>query len=116
MKKKIARKWSAALRSGKYKQTKTKLRADGEFCAVGVLYELYRKEKKIPSKKFWDQFYTEDQFYKENTLFKKLQKWAGLRTDDFAWDLYRRFIVVENDRGADFNLLADMIDDNFDKL
>lgn len=110
MKKKIARKWSAALRSGKYKQTKTKLRADGEFCAVGVLYELYRKEKKIPSKKFWDQF------YKEDTWFKDLRKWAGLRTDDFAWDLYRRFIVVENDRGADFELLANMIDDNFDKL
>lgn len=48
MKKSVAKKWVAALRSGKYRQGKTRLRVAGEtrrqdsFCCLGVLCDVHR--------------------------------------------------------------------------
>jgi len=48
MNKRIKTKWIKALRSGKYKQGTGRLKTnDGGFCCLGVLSDLYAKEKKI---------------------------------------------------------------------
>lgn len=50
MKKSVAKAWVAALRSGKYRQGKKRLRVAGEtrkqdsFCCLGVLCDVYRTE------------------------------------------------------------------------
>ena len=50
MKKSVAKKWVAALRSGKYRQGKRRLRVAGDtrkqdsFCCLGVLCDVYRTE------------------------------------------------------------------------
>lgn len=44
MKKEIADKWVAALRSGKYVQGTESLRDNGKHCCLGVLAELYNSE------------------------------------------------------------------------
>jgi len=47
MNKRIKKKWIKALRSGKYKQGKMVLHStDNKFCCLGVLCDLYVKEKK----------------------------------------------------------------------
>ena len=105
MKPEIAEKWTTALRSGKYRQGKRFLQKDGEFCAIGVLYDLYRKECK-PSgskKSFWD-----------NIEFRDVRKWAGLNGYFEYGD--KRFIAAENDRGADFNLIANIIEEHAKEL
>lgn len=47
MKKSIKTKWLKALRSGKYKQGIGRLNKDGKMCCLGVLCDLYTKEKGI---------------------------------------------------------------------
>lgn len=45
MNKRVRLKWIRALESGKYKQTRGKLKSrNGSFCCLGLLCELYRKE------------------------------------------------------------------------
>ena len=44
MKRDVADKWAAALRSGDYTQGKEALHAGGAFCCLGVLCDLHRKE------------------------------------------------------------------------
>jgi hypothetical protein len=44
VKKEIAARWVAALRSGEYKQTRGKLRRTDSFCCLGVLCDVYRKD------------------------------------------------------------------------
>ena len=48
MKKNIADKWVAALRSGKYKQTKHSLKDEHGYCCLGVLCEI---RNTMPTKK-----------------------------------------------------------------
>jgi hypothetical protein len=45
MKKTVMKKWVSALRSGKYKQGTGRLRdSDDQFCCLGVLCDLHRRE------------------------------------------------------------------------
>lgn len=44
MKRDIADKWTAALRSGDYEQGQHALHSNGAFCCLGVLCELHRQE------------------------------------------------------------------------
>jgi len=53
---KVKARWVAALRSGEYKQIEGSLKKDGGFCCLGVLCDLYARERGInewaPSR-FW---------------------------------------------------------------
>lgn len=49
---KLMEEWIAALRSGKYTQTFGKLRQDDSFCAIGVLYDVYKNMH--PGKYYWE--------------------------------------------------------------
>lgn len=81
MKTAIKNKWVKALRSGNYKQTTgalMKKRTDGKmgFCCLGVLCDIYIKEKN----KKWDSDGSGGyELYNEGgTLPEKVMKWAGL--------------------------------------
>lgn len=47
MKRRIKRDWIRALKSGEYKQGKERLRRAGRYCCLGVLCDLYAKERGI---------------------------------------------------------------------
>ncbi len=47
MNKEIAKKWVEALRSGEYKQGVSRLRIGDTYCCLGVLCDLYGKEKGV---------------------------------------------------------------------
>ena len=89
----IAARWTAALRSGEYKQTTQKLCDSGGFCCLGVLSELYlatpganltRQDITTPD---GDLVYTEYIFTneegsrvsKDSALPRPARDWAGLK-------------------------------------
>lgn len=75
MKKEIKEKWLKALRSGKYKQGQHYLKLGNNFCCLGVLCDLHRKED--PEKREW---YSGGQYYysEKDVLPEEVAKWAGL--------------------------------------
>lgn len=73
--------WVNALRSGKYQQTTGKLKTSKGFCCLGVLTDLYLKEKNQE----WDCITdsdTDTHYYrieeKEDLLPASVKDWAGL--------------------------------------
>lgn len=68
----VAKLWVEALRSGKYKQTCGRLKKGDCFCALGVLIQLFLRERK----KGWGTL------AHDATLPPVVQKWAGLDSPD----------------------------------
>jgi hypothetical protein len=73
MKKKIAKLWIKALKSGKYQQAQNTLKSDTGFCCLGVLCDLHRK---VTKKRGFD----ENGAYLDSTaiLPQRVATWAGL--------------------------------------
>lgn len=105
--------WVNALRSGEYEQGEGNLRVrldngSYEFCCLGVLCDIYRKET---GEGDWGQ----DNFFlgESEYLPIKVTSWAGLRdsnpvvrdSDDFNSEL-----ADLNDGGVDFETIADYIE------
>ena len=114
----IKAKWLAALRSGEYEQTRETLRNSKGFCCLGVLTDLYIKEKEtkwIPEKR-----YDETVFYwfegELETLPDCVKHWAGL-------DEWNPLVTHKGGRTClgrlndierlDFNQIADVIEEQF---
>lgn len=75
MKKSVADKWVAALRSGKYKQGVHNLRSlDDKYCCLGVLCEI----SGVKSKATGDGYYYEGNGYR---LTDKVQKLTGVKSE-----------------------------------
>lgn len=74
----VKKQWTTALRSGKYKQGKGKLRPiEGGFCCLGVLCDLHRKA----TGGRWNYNSEEDEWEymgKSDYLPLAVAKWAGL--------------------------------------
>jgi hypothetical protein len=131
MKKDIAKLWTKALRSGKYKQGKHTLRNhDNSFCCLGVLCDLYNKEQKKKKKKTLDVIkincQIEGKCYKYGPATSYLpvvvKKWAGMKTtkgefflNDYAYNL-AGFNDGDYDTAKSFKSIAKIIDDNVDQL
>jgi hypothetical protein len=102
MKQELKDKWVAALRSGKYKQTRQgKLKnRGGAYCCLGVLCEVME----VPSK--FDNFYSEYE-YDGNTLSlsEKIRKQAGIRQKDA-----NKLVEMNDDTKATFKDIADYIE------
>jgi hypothetical protein len=125
MKKTIMNKWVKALRSGKYKQCREKLcNVDGKtgeesFCCLGVLTDLYLKErkrqKKGPNIKFFRTYTKEDMDHdfdfskwevdgEEGCLPPEVAEWAGFNT---ATDDYKTGCFSNGKKEIDLAILND---------
>jgi hypothetical protein len=129
MKKKIAKKWIKALRSGKYKQGKGYLKQINNkenytHCCLGVLCELYNEDMKKKHKKLLkitrDHF---SNFYCFNgnrvDLPIQVQQWANLSTSDGYFTDHRYVsdsLASLNDREKTFKDIATAIENNIENL
>lgn len=82
MKKQVKIKWLAALNSGRYKQGKGALRQGRKFCCLGVLCDVYAKEKRKKWEKPFFRKKVKAILGEENFLPFEVVKWAGLEGDD----------------------------------
>jgi hypothetical protein len=141
MKKDIAKKWTKALRSGKYKQGENYLKqfnskGQPRHCCLGVLCELYNDTMKnnhkrtMPVKEYNDEP-TLDHGYvkfgnKDGSLPTVVRKWAGIKNEmgTFSYtekDAYGTFKTTEsladlNDNGKKFSTIANIIEENVERL
>lgn len=113
----IKAQWIAALRSGEYAQTTGRLRRDEGYCCLGVLCDLAEKAGVVTG-------VSEDNYagnanhwrYDDevSVLPPVVQRWAGLSYENptvrgAAGD-HASSLAGENDNGADFRAIADIID------
>lgn len=117
----IKERWIEALRSGQYKQGTGLMRnSQNEFCALGVLCDVYVRdglgswEKPTPDATHPDSWQMHAPYSVESEMFPPtaVARWAGfedrmpfLHTDDGPEPVY-----VLNDNGVSFELLADLIE------
>lgn len=114
----IKEKWLKALRSGEYIQTTGILKDDRGYCCLGVLCDLYRKDKNIQgfdNEKgiFIDLFENKS----NEILTDDVMLWAGLDNRDPAVSLglkefFSNTLSNLNDNGESFNEIADLIEQN----
>lgn len=115
MKKDIAVQWVAALRSGQYKQGKGKLRDKHDnYCCLGVLCDIlgvewfkndiecnYSTSKDSRATKFLPESIVEE---------------SGMRTTAGKYDYANDSLVAKNDNSVAFSEIADIIEQNWEKL
>ena len=101
----IKTKWIKALRSGEYKQGEKYLNQDNKFCCLGILCDIFAKEKDNDAKWYsdeeWDQGGTppEAMYGSRYYLPPEVCEWADIKTDP----------QVKRSLGH-FNLLTDLND------
>lgn len=124
----IKQRWITALESGLYPQTKNVLHNDEGFCCLGVLCDLYLKEKKkgwlhLAHKECYTLPYSNSEF---EVLPSQVVEWAGLDQDftdnssQCPWipsdrpSGTRELTLSElNDDGHSFHEIAKVIKENF---
>lgn len=124
----VKAKWIEALRSGKYKQTKEKLKArGGAMCCLGVLCDIYQKEN--PSKKEAKWVYDAGSitpytcFDNGADLPSEVAEWAGLSGSDpttnekpnnlLAYEKTASFAGLNDTYEYSFKMIADVIERDF---
>lgn len=114
MKEDIKNLWVEALRSGKYKQSKNRLKTDDGYCCLGVLCEISNLDTFI--KPLECDYYV---YFKNFTMPNLLvRQWAGLKEDSQYLDKDPLEILAQlNDRdGYSFNQIADYIENSWKDL
>lgn len=90
----LKQKWIEALRSGKYKQGKKRLRHAGRYCCLGVLADIQGAD--------WRTYHVRDD---GDEILS--EKWAaGLSLKD------QERLADRNDSGASFSEISDLIEKN----
>lgn len=112
MNKRIKKLWVDALRSGEYKQAKSKLRKGSYFCCLGVLCNIHAQEHpEIAAKQLSSNFYMGN----SDLLPPAVIKWAKLQSVDGGCvkvNGISHSLTVLNDSGkANFDKLADLIEE-----
>lgn len=99
----IQQKWLDALRSGKYKQGRLRLRRGDEFCCLGVACDIYNDTKWKPS--WWGSLYeVGDGLTIDLLLNGWLKDLFGLTEDNMET------LASMNDEGKTFTEIADFIE------
>jgi len=115
MKKNIADKWVAALRSGKYTQGKSRLKTDTGFCCLGVLCDIAPMGKWNDS----DNHFIEEDSYQNIFLSHTVKDWAGI-SDVSGYFVTKENKVIHltnlNDDGTKFNKIADIIEEHYEAI
>lgn len=103
MNEKIKKQWIEALRSGEYKQGKNYLRnIENNFCCLGVLTDLYCKEKNEEWELIEKTYYFD---VSKVFLSEKVEGWSGLQNEYSIGTL-----MTMNDSGKTFKEIADYIE------
>lgn len=123
MKKEIAKLWTAALRSGKYKQGQLALHSiqnnNETFCCLGVLCDLYQQDRRKKKKKGLFVNKTEPSCIEYNHVGRVLplvvSDWAGMNS--YSGVVGNQSLTCLNDHmGYDFKRIAKFIKDNVEVL
>jgi len=127
MKKHIADRWVAALRSGQYKQAHNTLRLkvgeETSFCCLGVLCDLVKDEPEIEG--IWNGAHFEAGDRSEGVLPFSVQTFAGMSTDygelgpelqPLESDEPATALTDLNDRGKTFEEIAALIEEHWQIL
>jgi hypothetical protein len=123
----VKRIWVAALRSGKYQQAQAHLRTEDGFCCLGVLCDIYGKDlwrfedhvdhdeeddESDPLVRKWK--YDATDAYPESTVLPRpVMDWAGLDQPNPIIGLSGNTLAAANDKGASFDELAKIIEEQF---
>lgn len=111
MKKEVAEKWVEALRSGKYKQTRSQLRDLSGYCCLGVLCDISGLGNFIPSPDGSGY----DFLGSLGILPGAVVSYSGIKTVNGELEGYRNLAFVNDNRGS-FDQIADIIEKYWDKL
>jgi hypothetical protein len=120
VKKHVAKKWVAALRSGKYDQTRRVLSNSEGYCCLGVLCDIAPKavgkwvESTDINKSRNFVSTTKDQSVARPTT--KVVEWAGLKNRLGKHDGMKSCLATMNDNGASFTVIADIIEAEWELL
>ena len=109
MKKRIRELWIKALRSGKYKQTRHRLKKAGKYCCLGVLCDLAAKEG--IGKWKGNSFITADEI-QEGDCPIEVMEWAGLSYGFLIGKESNAATPIDTNDGMceNFNQIADRIE------
>ena len=105
---KIKKLWLKGLRSEKYKQGKEALRKKNNYCCLGVLCDIYRKENKVRWKKFDDADGYYSLFNDGAVLPSKVRIWSGLKHSNPK--ILLKSLSEYNDTGKTFKEIANLIE------
>jgi len=132
MNKEIKAKWIEKLKSGEYKQGKDMLhnRFENTFCCLGVLCDMYSKEKGVPWNNLIHNSPESFMYNSEHYLPEKVIEWAGFDVEEEKKLIDHQYIyssasveeLVEktpnecslpqlNDGGKDFKYISNVIDE-----
>lgn len=125
MKKDVMIKWVAALRSGEYKQGKTYLNRNNEYCCLGVLCEILEVPKRKDDYENGaevSRYGGTDEHGGTSGLPESAKLLAGIKgslgsykKDDSSSVSYHA-LSSDNDNGTSFADIADIIEANWEKL
>lgn len=109
MKKEIADKWCAALRSGEYKQSIGRLRRAEGYCCLGVLSDLSKQGE-------WNKSndYGSPGDWRTGELNIAVMNWSGIRTSGAC--VKNTYLSTMNDKGKTFEEIADVIEKHWKEL
>lgn len=109
MKKEIKDKWVAALRSGDYEQGKYKAKIGNKYCCLGVLIDVFLKEKGLTwlDRTTTKAFMGEDAINYAQSVYlpKDVADWAALKTPIGVYGKMNDF------QNKTFNEIADFIEE-----
>lgn len=105
----IKQEWVAALRSGKYKQGREKLRTDDNFCCLGVLCDIVDNTKWVaPDFKLIELFDGVGYAYKDPDQIN----YTTISVHDKENNCLQSKLGEMNDTGKTFDEIADWIEEN----
>ncbi len=109
MNKEIAKRWVAALRSGKYKQGRGALNKNDSFCCLGVLCDISELNTWVAS-----NTNTEGYDGEQGVLPVQVMEWAGIKSS--VADSPGGSLTSQNDTGASFSEIASIIEKHWEQL
>lgn len=120
MKKEVAEKWVAALRSGKYNKGSGCLQFQDEFCCLGVLCKVAEEEGAVQPKR------DRDGAIDGGTLMRQqaVQTWAGVQSFNGVLpkeierdgDRFCTLVALNDQANWTFAQIADYIEQNWEEL
>ena len=130
MKKTIAKLWAEALRSGEYKQTREVLHSidsgKESFCCLGVLCDLYQKDRRskkkkglsVDEKQGWGSCEVAYDGLSA-VLPQAVIKWAGMKTENGSWDdtdANASLVYLNDEDRKTFKSIASVIEKRMENL